>query len=216
METWNKGMKFPYKPKYKLRGRTPWNKGLTKETDRRVKRNAESGRENKRLAHLGSKHTKERKENISKSLKGKKKSKKHRKNLSISLKKGFASGKIRKSFLGKHHTEETKKYLKKIHKGQWKLDKNPKWKGGKTFEIYGIEWNDKLKEQIRKRDNYTCQICGEKQNKKKLDVHHIDKNKKNNNPKNLISLCHYCHILIHNNKKNLFRCCSISKSISTK
>ncbi len=37
MKAWNKGMKFPYKPNYKLRGRIIWNKGLTKETDERVK-----------------------------------------------------------------------------------------------------------------------------------------------------------------------------------
>ena len=203
MKAWNKGMKFPYKPNYKLRGRIIWNKGLTKETDERVKRNAESGREKKRLSHLGKKHSEKTKKNIGKSLKGKKKSKEHRKNLSISLKKGFASRKIKKAFLGKHHSKETIEKLKKISKGHWKSDKNPKWKGGKSFEVYGIEWNDILKKEIRKRDNYTCQICGKKQNKKKLDVHHIDEIKKNNNPKNLISLCHHCHVLIHNKKIRL-------------
>jgi hypothetical protein len=69
------------------------------------------------------------------------------------------------------------------------------WKGGKSFEPYGIEFNKVLKEEIRKRDKYICQKCRKKQKqlKRKLYIHHIDYNKKNNKPKNLISLCLLCH-----------------------
>jgi hypothetical protein len=64
-----------------------------------------------------------------------------------------------------------------------------------SFELYGKEFNKNLKEQIRKRDNYTCQECGVSQIilKSKLSVHHIDFNKRNNHPENLISLCVSCH-----------------------
>ena len=77
----------------------------------------------------------------------------------------------------------------------------PSWCGGKSFELYSIEFNNQLKEFIRKRDKYRCQECFRPQDelfsksgkKYKLDIHHIDYNKKNNNPKNLLSLCRKCH-----------------------
>jgi hypothetical protein len=78
---------------------------------------------------------------------------------------------------------------------QIKGNKNPSWQGGKSFEPYGLEFNNKLREQIRERDQYRCQQCFRHQNElnRKLHVHHIDFNKRNNNPENLISLCTNCH-----------------------
>jgi hypothetical protein len=69
------------------------------------------------------------------------------------------------------------------------------WLGGKSFEPYGVAFNNVLKEQIRERDNYQCQECGyfQKDLGYKLPVHHIDYDKKNNVPLNLISLCKSCH-----------------------
>jgi len=71
----------------------------------------------------------------------------------------------------------------------------PNWQGGISFEPYSPEFNRQLKELIRNRDNYQCQICGmpECENIYKLHIHHIDYNKKNLNPINLISLCTSCH-----------------------
>ena len=76
------------------------------------------------------------------------------------------------------------------------LEKNPAWEGGKSFEPYGIDFNDKLRESIRKRDGYKCQECGVSEIEliRKLHVHHIDYNKKNNFEDNLISLCNSCHM----------------------
>lgn len=73
---------------------------------------------------------------------------------------------------------------------------------GKSLEIYPLEFNKELKETIRKRDNYTCQICGKsaKDNGRALDVHHIDYNKQNLNPNNLISLCISCHMKTNYNR----------------
>ena len=75
------------------------------------------------------------------------------------------------------------------------MEKNHAWAGGKSFEPYTIEFNNKLKEKIRRRDSYTCQECGFTQDKLgyKLSIHHIDYNKKNNNIDNLICLCKSCH-----------------------
>lgn len=76
------------------------------------------------------------------------------------------------------------------------------WQGGSSFEEYGPEFNDELKEQIRARDNYTCRVCGKTEEElgKVLSIHHIDFNKKNNAPWNLISLC-----AKHNIKANTYR-----------
>uniref|UniRef100_A0A7V3N5D1 HNH nuclease domain-containing protein n=1 Tax=candidate division CPR3 bacterium TaxID=2268181 RepID=A0A7V3N5D1_UNCC3 len=79
--------------------------------------------------------------------------------------------------------------------GKLKGKNHSQWKGGISKEPYGFDFDEELKEQIRKRDNYTCQECGytQKQLGYKLRIHHIDYNKKNNNPNNLISLCKSCH-----------------------
>jgi len=80
-------------------------------------------------------------------------------------------------------------------KGQNTLEKHWNWQGGISFEPYPIDWTDDLKESIRKRDEYTCQLCGIYQNElnEKLHCHHIDYDKDNLDPKNLISLCRKCH-----------------------
>jgi len=74
-------------------------------------------------------------------------------------------------------------------------EKSRNWKGGLSFEPYGFEFNEKLKEKIRKRDGYICQYCHRNQDEigEKLSIHHIDYNKKNNDLLNLISLCRKCH-----------------------
>ena len=69
------------------------------------------------------------------------------------------------------------------------------WKGGIARLPYPWDFNKELKELIRKRDNYKCQICSCPQEEclRQLDVHHKDFNKNNNDPKNLVALCHKCH-----------------------
>lgn len=78
------------------------------------------------------------------------------------------------------------------------------WLGGKSFEPYGLEFNNDLKDVIRNRDRRKCFICGktELENKAKLIVHHIDYNKQNNNPKNLVSLCRKCHLKTNYGRTN--------------
>lgn len=76
------------------------------------------------------------------------------------------------------------------------------WLGGISFEPYGITFNKTLREQIRRRDNYTCQLCGAPMNGNGLACHHIDYDKKCSHPNNLISLCpRSCHLKTNHNRE---------------
>ena len=104
----------------------------------------------------------------------------------------------------KHHTIKSRIKMSNSHIGLQAMEKHPLWLGGKSFEPYGIEFNRKLKKFIRERDNNTCQECGftKEQLGYNLHVHHIDYNKKNNNPNNLICLCRNCHLQTNFNREN--------------
>ena len=94
---------------------------------------------------------------------------------------------------------ETRKKIGKAHQGS----KNWSWQGGISFEPYTAEFNKQLKELIRNRDNYQCQLCGmpEIENITKLTVHHIDYVKKNCLPDNLIALCKSCNFKVNSNRE---------------
>jgi len=84
----------------------------------------------------------------------------------------------------------------------------PNWRGGKSFEPYLPEFNTRLKERIRERDNYQCQLCKTEINWRALPIHHIDYDKTNNEEQNLITLCDYCHKRTNFNRdywKNYFK-----------
>lgn len=103
----------------------------------------------------------------------------------------------------KEHMRKPKKNHTNSRKGVPRPEKtgnkNPNWKGGRSFEEYGACFNRVLKEKIRKRDNFICQECNktEKELCHTLSIHHIDYNKKNNSELNLISLCKKCHGKVH-------------------
>jgi len=80
--------------------------------------------------------------------------------------------------------------------GKCAKEKHYNWQGGISKEPYSQDWSQDLKDAIRKRDNYICQICTSKQEDllTKLDIHHLDYDKENCNPDNLLSLCHSCHM----------------------
>lgn len=67
-------------------------------------------------------------------------------------------------------------------------NKSPSWKGGISYETYCPTWTDKeFKQAIRNRDNNTTYDIGYWW-KGELSIHHIDYNKKNCNPDNLITV----------------------------
>lgn len=112
-----------------------------------------------------------------------------------------------KSRIGNKSPEHSKRLLgrkRPKHSKRMQKDGNSNWQGGKSFEPYGLDFNKSLKDKIRKRDKYTCQECGKKQKELgyKLSIHHINYNKKNNQEKNLISLCRQCHIKTNFNRKD--------------
>lgn len=91
------------------------------------------------------------------------------------------------SRLGSRHTLEVRA---KIGKGG---DLHWNWQGGVSHDPYPKEFNRYLRRSIRERDGHQCQnpecfFLGER-----LDVHHIDYNKKNSLRSNLITLCRSCH-----------------------
>jgi hypothetical protein len=168
----------------------------------------------------GIKHTEERKRKMSETHKknGDGKWNKGRKHTKEQLEK------MRLAHLGKKRPKEFCEKMSKIKMGKpclWSKgnknyfwgkhfygEKSPSWQGGKSFEPYSVDWNECLRRSIRERDKYICQKCNEPQGDFAHDVHHIDYDKKNCNPSNLITLCHICHLKINKNKDywtNYFR-----------
>jgi hypothetical protein len=103
---------------------------------------------------------------------------------------------------GYRHPETFRQQMSDMMKKQYAEGKrkrlsgenSPSWKGGISFEPYPITWSFALREAIRDRDGRKCCICGIGENGKRHDVHHIDYDKKNINPLNLLTLCHSCHM----------------------
>ena len=114
---------------------------------------------------------------------------------------------------GKPNSPEAKAKISAKLKGRFAGDKNPmagrfgsehpNWKGGIAYLPYASEFNDKLKEFIRERDNYTCQECGVSQSEciYPLSPHHIDYDKMNCAETNLISLYQSCHSKTNYNRE---------------
>ena len=71
---------------------------------------------------------------------------------------------------------------------------HPNWKGGISCEPYCDVWLDKdFKQSIKDRDGNRCLNPDCFGNIHRLSVHHIDYNKKNCDPSNLITLCTSCN-----------------------
>lgn len=81
------------------------------------------------------------------------------------------------------------------------MEKHPNWRGGISFEPYCKRFNNKFKESVRKRDDYTCQLCGHEQllGGQKLDVHHVHYDKGNCYP-DVVTLCRSCNIRVNTNR----------------
>lgn len=72
---------------------------------------------------------------------------------------------------------------------------NPNWNGGITYDDYCDIWKDKeYKFDLRERDGHKClnPYCTSK-DPTKLVIHHINYNKKDCHPNNLITVCNSCN-----------------------
>jgi hypothetical protein len=147
----------------------PWNKGLTKEMDIRVKDIGEKNSLSEKGQHhspstefkIGNKHDDEWKKHQSEVMKGHPTSEQTRKRIGDTHR-----GKTT-SLKGTHISKEMIENLSLSRRG----DSNPNWKGGAIqlnsleMELLG-EWSRRIKQ----RDNWTCQYCGSHLN---LQSHHI-------------------------------------------
>ena len=176
---------------------------LSEETKRKISLHHKKYYENPENHPMyGKKHFDEAKHKIGLGHLGKPLSEEHKRKIGNSI-RGDKNG-----FYGKKHSDKTKIQIGASKKGSKlsedhkkaigkavKGENNGNWKGGKSFEVYPIEFNELLKEKIRTRDNHTCQVCNIKQEEvdRRLCVHHIDYDKMNNDPSNLITLCKTHH-----------------------
>lgn len=109
------------------------------------------------------------------------------------------SEKVSKTLMGHKHSEET---LKKMSG-----ENSSNWLGGKSFEPYTFDFNKRFKDAIKKRDSYSCLLCGLSDfdsidlYKICLHIHHIDYDKTNSFPQNCCSLCVRCHAITNKDRK---------------
>jgi len=110
----------------------------------------------------------------------------------------------RHPMFGKHHSEETKKKLHDTHIGENNSmygrtgSSSPNWKGGTSYGIYCLKFNERRKRAVRDYFNNLCICTGEPQYNKALNVHHVDHDKEqgcNGKPFNLVPMCDKHHNL---------------------
>lgn len=104
-------------------------------------------------------------------------------------------------FYGKKHTIETREKLSISHIGLMVGDKNWNWKGGISKDPYCDIWQNKIfKDEIKERDNFQCQNPNCWNKSEKICIHHVDYNKQNCHPDNLITLCYSCNARANHNR----------------
>jgi len=212
---WNKGMEMPDETKQKVSesckahwaepenrqklvdshlGQKGWNKGLhmSEESKRRVSETKKAQKRKHTPEHkakiskaiegennpfFGKHHSGETKRKIADQLEGRALPESVRLKMSVSLKKTYSNKKLREEMSDRSIG-----------------DRNPNWKGGISFEPYCQSWADKeFKESIKLRDSYKCQnpTCNGKSHR--ICLHHINYNKKDCHPGNLITVCISCN-----------------------
>lgn len=83
---------------------------------------------------------------------------------------------------------------------------NPRWLGGISRHPYPFAFNDELKERIRLRDGFVCQLCSLTNEEHiviygyDLIIHHIDYVKHNLSDDNLITACIQCNSRVNFNR----------------
>lgn len=181
-----------------------WTDGKTKETDPRIKQTSDKLKGHKIFIdpHILGAINKERLENKTlDEIHGKEKASELREQVSGENNVNWIPREIRICACGCGETFEiavngTQRFIFTHNsRGQ----NNPNWCGGIDKQFYQ-GFTLKLKAAIKKRDGNKCMICSKFD--VKLDVHHIDYDKKHSIPENLITLCAHCHAMTNFNREN--------------
>jgi len=158
-------------------------------------------------SQLGKKHSLITKKNMSLSRKGKKQSEEHIKNRFLS-RKGYKHSDKTKRKIGLKNKEISywKDKKRPEHSKQISGRNHPNWIDGRSYEKYPSEFTEKLRNEIRKRDNYECKNCNMTQEEhfivygRNIEIHHIDYNRNNCDKWNLITLCKQCNLRANKNR----------------
>lgn len=168
---------------------------------------SEEAKQKQRKKMLGRKLSEEHKRKIGLSWRGKKRGVSCKKNKTWEELYGKDKAQELRVRCGSKISVALKKFYKEHPERKKKGKDSILWKGGLSENLYPTDWTDDLRESIRKRDGYACQMpgCGLHQDElkgmfTKHPVHHIDYDKDNCDPKNLITLCIKCHIKTNYNR----------------
>lgn len=125
---------------------------------------------------------------------------------------GFRHSQETKEKMASHWTEEKREESRQRGKRmaenkEWLMriahslsgENNPMWQGGIANGQYAPGFCKTLKERIRSRDNYTCQLCGitEEETGYRLSIHHADYDKSNHSESNLFATCKRCNSFVN-------------------
>lgn len=173
---WNKGKAFP----------TPWNVGRKRPSEEITRRQETRLRNNGGIYQTKS-GWKHRPETIAK--------------MTEAVRRRDLSG-ANNPFYGKKHPPELLRRIAEKNSGP----NGPGWKGGLSRLPYGPEFGPALKRKILERDGHRCRRCGNHQSelKRKLHVHHLDHDKLNNSPDNLVASCCSCNVWAGWNREKPF------------
>jgi len=85
---------------------------------------------------------------------------------------------------------------------------NPRWRGGRS-----CGYIKKVATTILKKVGRNLKVCELCKSKKNVEIHHTDKNRKNNRSENLRILCRSCHKRVELNSGKYVNCAYCNKQI---
>jgi len=103
------------------------------------------------------------------------------------------------SFYGKQHSYRTREIISEKITGMFAGINHWNWIDGRSYYPYCSGWSILTKE-LKEYDDYLCQspLCEGKT--ETMTSHHIDYDKQNCHPSNLITLCNVCNLTANNDR----------------